>query len=118
MTVAIAIVIVFFLLNALSAINWRSVATWGPIKNRKTPRHDTPGKGYPDQGVRSRGIDTAEYVLAGRALAGPALLATLAASNLSAFTIFGVSGASYRLGWAFFPVMAFGTAFMAFSCSG
>ena len=56
-----------------------------------------------------------EYALAGRSLSGPALLATLAASNLSAFTVFGVSGASYRLGWAFFPVMAFGTAFMAVS---
>jgi solute:Na+ symporter, SSS family len=65
--------------------------------------------------VNGQGKDATEYVLAGRGLAGPALLATLAASNLSAFTIFGVSGASYRLGWAFFPVMAFGTAFMAFS---
>jgi solute:Na+ symporter, SSS family len=58
---------------------------------------------------------SAEFALAGRRLSGPLLLATLAASNLSAFTVFGVSGASYRLGWAFFPVMAFGTAFMAVS---
>ena len=105
MTVAIAIVIFFFALNALSAIDWRSAATWRPIKNRAAPGQGTPG----------RDMSSTEYVLAGRALAGPALLATLAASNLSAFTIFGVSGASYRLGWAFFPVMAFGTAFMAFS---
>ncbi len=57
----------------------------------------------------------AEFSLAGRRLSGLALFATLAASNLSAFTVFGVSGAAYRLGWAFFPVMAFGTAFMALS---
>ena len=56
-----------------------------------------------------------EFALAGRTLSGPALFATLAASNLSAFTVFGVSGAAYRVGWAFFPVMAFGTGFMALS---
>ncbi len=57
----------------------------------------------------------ADFSLAGRNLSGLTLLATLAASNLSAFTVFGVSGAGYRLGWAFFPVMAFGTGFMAIS---
>lgn len=62
-----------------------------------------------------RADNQAEFALAGRRLTGPALLATLAASNLSAFTVFGVSGAAYRTGWAFFPVMAFGTAFMALS---
>lgn len=56
-----------------------------------------------------------DFAVAGRRLSGAALLATLAASNLSAFTVFGVSGAAYRTGWAFFPVMAFGTAFMALS---
>lgn len=56
-----------------------------------------------------------EYVLAGRRLSGFHTMATMAASNLSAFTVFGVSGAGYRLGWAFFPVMAFGTGFMALS---
>jgi solute:Na+ symporter, SSS family len=64
---------------------------------------------------RAAKADAAEFSLAGRRLSGLALFATLAASNLSAFTVFGVSGASYRLGWAFFPVMAFGTAFMALS---
>ena len=100
MTVAIAIVILFFILNALSAMDWRSLIKRPSFRTNPTPE------------LRK---NTDEYVLAGRTLAGPALLATLAASNLSAFTIFGVSGASYRLGWAFFPVMAFGTAFMAFS---
>jgi SSS family solute:Na+ symporter len=106
MTLAIAIVIIFFALNALSAFDWRAVID------------RISGIGRRSSGIRrvcGHGKDTAEYVLAGRNLAGPALLGTLAASNLSAFTIFGVSGASYRLGWAFFPVMAFGTAFMAFS---
>ncbi len=64
---------------------------------------------------RGNKASAAEFSLAGRRLSGLALFATLAASNLSAFTVFGVSGASYRLGWAFFPVMAFGTAFMALS---
>lgn len=100
MTVAIAVVILFFLLNALSAVDWRSMLERSSIQTRPAHAHSK---------------DSADYVLAGRTLAGPALLATLAASNLSAFTIFGVSGASYRLGWAFFPVMAFGTAYMAFS---
>ncbi len=55
------------------------------------------------------------FALESRAISGFRLACTMLASNLSAFTIFGVSGASYRLGWAYFPVMAFGTAFMAFS---
>lgn len=55
------------------------------------------------------------YMLADRSLSGVTLFATLAASNLSAFTVFGVSGAAYRSGWAFVPVMAFGTGFMALS---
>ena len=55
------------------------------------------------------------FILAERSLSGFNLFFTLLASNLSAFTIFGVSGAGYRIGWAFFPVMAFGTGFMAFS---
>jgi solute:Na+ symporter, SSS family len=112
MTLAIAIVIIFFALNALSAVDWHSVIHRRSTIDRRFAfdRH-RPGI----RTVNGQGKDATEYVLAGRGLAGPALLATLAASNLSAFTIFGVSGASYRLGWAFFPVMAFGTAFMAFS---
>ncbi len=55
------------------------------------------------------------FILAERSLGGFSLFFTLLASNLSAFTIFGVSGAGYRIGWAFFPVMAFGTGFMALS---
>ncbi len=64
---------------------------------------------------RARPKDSSDFALGGRNLSGFRLLATLAASNLSAFTIFGVTGAAYRSGWAFFPVMAFGTGFMALS---
>ncbi len=59
--------------------------------------------------------DLSEYTLESRNLNSFKLFSTFLATNLSAFTIFGVSGAAYRLGWAFFPVMAFGTSFMAFS---
>jgi SSS family solute:Na+ symporter len=38
------------------------------------------------------------------------LLATMAATNFSAFTVFGASGAGYRDGLAFFPIMAFAPA--------
>ncbi|RJR50630.1 MAG: hypothetical protein C4576_05515 [Desulfobacteraceae bacterium] len=39
----------------------------------------------------------------------------MAATNFSAFTIFGTSGAGYRDGWSFFPIIGFGTGFMALS---
>ena len=41
------------------------------------------------------------------------LLGTMVATNFSAFTVFGTSGAGYRDGYAFFPIMGFGTGFMA-----
>jgi SSS family solute:Na+ symporter len=53
------------------------------------------------------------YFLADRRIGPLLLLATMAATNFSAFTIFGVSGAGYRDGYAFFPIMGFGTGFMA-----
>jgi SSS family solute:Na+ symporter len=56
-----------------------------------------------------------EFFLAGRAIAPLLLFFTLAATNFSAFTIFGFSGAGYRIGYAFYPVMGFGTGFMAVS---
>ncbi len=37
----------------------------------------------------------------------------MAATNFSAFTVFGFSGAGYRIGYAYYPIMAFGTGFMA-----
>ncbi|MBN1885421.1 MAG: sodium:solute symporter family protein [Candidatus Krumholzibacteriota bacterium] len=56
-----------------------------------------------------------EYFLAGRTLGGLVFLGTMAATNFSAFTVFGASGAGYRDGYAFFPIVGFGTGFMALS---
>ena len=53
------------------------------------------------------------YFLADRKLGTMILLGTMVATNFSAFTVFGTSGAGYRDGYAFFPIMAFGTGFMA-----
>jgi len=53
------------------------------------------------------------YFLADRALGRFVLLGTMVATNFSAFTVFGASGAGYRDGLAFFPIMGFGTGFMA-----
>ncbi len=61
----------------------------------------------------STGID--EFYLAGRNLSPLILFFTMMATNFSAFTIFGLSGAGYRIGYAFYPVMGFGTGFMALS---
>ncbi|MCF7927684.1 MAG: sodium:solute symporter family protein [Spirochaetales bacterium] len=57
----------------------------------------------------------AEFFLAGRSLKPILLFFTMTASNFSAFTIFGLSGAGYRMGYAFYPVMGFGTGLMALS---
>lgn len=56
-----------------------------------------------------------EFFLAGRNLSMIILFFTMAATNFSAFTIFGFSGAGYRIGYSFYPVMGFGTGFMALS---
>ena len=56
-----------------------------------------------------------QYFLAGRGLSTFLLVGTMAATNFSAFTVFGASGAGYRDGLAFYPIMAFGTGFMALS---
>ncbi len=64
--------------------------------------------------ARSRLSDSpSRYFLAGRGLGSLVLLGTMAATNFSAFTVFGASGAGYRDGLSFFPIMAFGTGFMA-----
>ena len=64
---------------------------------------------------RDVGSDDESYYLASRGLSGPILLVTMAATNFSAFTVYGSSGASYRVGLSFLPIMAFGTGFMAVS---
>jgi SSS family solute:Na+ symporter len=53
------------------------------------------------------------FFLAGRAIGPVLLFLTMAATNFSAFTVFGFSGAGFRIGYAYYPVMAFGTGFMA-----
>ena len=58
-----------------------------------------------------------DYFLGGRNLGPFLLFCTMAATNFSAFTIFGFSGAGYRTGYAFYPIMSFGTGFMALSFS-
>ncbi|QQR55006.1 sodium:solute symporter family protein [Candidatus Peregrinibacteria bacterium] len=54
-----------------------------------------------------------DYFLGGRATKTLVLLFTMAATNFSAVTIYGFSGTAYRQGYSFFPIMAFGTGFMA-----
>lgn len=53
------------------------------------------------------------YFLADRKLGTLVLLGTMVSTNFSAFTVFGASGAGYLDGYAFFPIMGFGTGFMA-----
>ena len=64
---------------------------------------------------RDLGNEDESYYLAGRGLTGPILLVTMAATNFSAFTVYGSSGAAYRVGLSFLPIMAFGTGFMSVS---
>lgn len=54
-----------------------------------------------------------DFFLASRTLGPIPLLVTMAATNFSSFTIFGFAGAGYRFGYAYYPIMAFGTGFMA-----
>ncbi len=54
-----------------------------------------------------------DYFLAGRGLGPLVFLGTMTATNFSAFTVFGASGAGYRDGFAFYPIVGFGTGFMA-----
>ncbi len=64
--------------------------------------------------ARSKAVQGPEgYFLAGRGLGPLVFLATMTATNFSAFTVFGASGAGYRDGFAFYPIVGFGTGFMA-----
>jgi SSS family solute:Na+ symporter len=62
---------------------------------------------------RGRLSGPVDFFLAGRSFGPLVLVATMAATNFSAFTVVGFAGAGYRLGFAFYPIMGFGTAFMA-----
>ena len=55
----------------------------------------------------------ADYFVASRSTSSLVLFLTMAATNFSAFTVFGFAGAGWESGYAFYPVMAFGTGFMA-----
>jgi len=52
-----------------------------------------------------------EFFVAGRNLGPVLLFFTMAATNFSAFFFFGFAGASYTIGYAYYGMMAFGTAF-------
>ena len=62
--------------------------------------------------ARTRWKSTPEtYFLADRSLGSFILLGTMIATNFSAFTVFGTSGAGYRDGYAFFPIMGLSAGF-------
>lgn len=55
------------------------------------------------------------YFLSNRSLKTAALFFTLIATNFSAFFFLGFAGEGYRVGYAYYPMMAFGTSFAAIS---
>jgi len=61
---------------------------------------------------RARGTSE-DYFLASRTTPPLVLFLTMAATNFSAFTVFGFAGAGWESGYAYYPIMAFGTGFMA-----
>ncbi len=65
---------------------------------------------YAKQRVRRTSED---YFIASRSLSPFLLFLTMAATNFSALTVFGFSGSGWSFGYAFYPVIAFGTGFMA-----
>jgi|TARA_B100001964_G_C14204724_1_gene587522 SSS family solute:Na+ symporter len=56
-----------------------------------------------------------DYFVASRRISPLVLFCTLAATNFSAFFFLGFAGASYRLGWPFYGLMAFGTSLVGLS---
>lgn len=64
---------------------------------------------------RRRRPGDVDFFLASRSLGPILLLLTMAATNFSAFTMLGFAGEGYRSGYAYYPIMAFGTGFMAVS---
>lgn len=64
--------------------------------------------------VRRRAAGSSvQFLLADRGLGRVLLFITMASTNFSAYTVFGLSGAGYRIGYAYYPIMSFGTGFMA-----
>ena len=54
-----------------------------------------------------------DYFLAGRRIGPIVLFFTLIATNFSAFFFLGFAGVGYRVGYSYYPIMAFGTALVA-----
>ncbi len=75
------------------------------ISGRKNPGNSQGASGWRES--------AASFFLDNRTLGAFALFLTTAATNFSAFTVLGLSGAGYRMGYVFYPVMAAGTGFMA-----
>ena len=64
---------------------------------------------------RSSGTSPDDYFLAGRKTKTVVLFFTLIATNFSAFFFLGFAGIGYRIGYSYYAMMAFGTAFAALS---
>ena len=67
------------------------------------------------RGMAAQKVNTDAYFLADRRLQTGVLFFTLIATNLSAFFFLGFAGAGYRIGIAYFPMMALGTGVAALS---
>jgi SSS family solute:Na+ symporter len=67
------------------------------------------------RGVRKKTSTPEGYFLADRNLGTLALFFTILATNFSAFYFLGYAGEGYRVGYAYSPLMGFGTAFACLS---
>ncbi len=65
--------------------------------------------------IRKQIEDGAQYYLTNRSLKGITLFFTLIATNFSAFFFVGFAGEAYRVGYAYYSMMAFGTSIAAIS---
>ena len=66
-------------------------------------------------GAKSQSETPESYFLANRNVSAFVLFFTLIATNFSAFFFLGFAGEGYRIGYAYYVMMAFGTAFAALS---
>ena len=66
-------------------------------------------------GAKSQSETPESYFLANRNVSAFVLFFTLIATNFSAFFFLGFSGEGYRIGYAYYAMMTFGTAFAALS---
>lgn len=64
---------------------------------------------------RKKAQSSSDYFLANRKVGTIVLFFTFIATNFSAFFFLGFAGAGYRIGYSFYAMMAFGTAFAALS---